>query len=506
MDDRSFCRGSRPGGATTVLLACGVFLLVLISRHSIAAFNDRPAAGQTIQRTMLTSTGERITPLDESRSASRVHSQVVSALTQNNDAGADPTTRRLPRRAEREAASGEGPICSLNSLPEYRLGPGDVVEVIYQLTRQKRPEPYQIDISDELEIIFPYTPQFNSKPAVRSDGKIDMPLIGEFEVAGKTTTQVDDELTSQYSTVLKRPEVQVRVLKSNAAIEELKRAITTSPRGQSRLEPVRPDGFISLPLVGDVLAAGLRVPEVSQSIIDKYRAVGVMDIDITVVLLEVRAPVAYVTGGVMSPGPVVLQGPTDVWRLVATAGGFTQDADPRHVIVVQCAGDHEKRVVLNHEEWLSSLNGSQNALIGRGDIVYVPKGTNMFVYVSGEVARPGPIPLQQGQALTVTQAIAAAGGVTDPGNECQVLLLRKKWFGRPCVEAVPYRQLFEPGQSCNGGSCPLPDTVLNPGDVLYVPRSPVGDFNKFARDYFKNGIWTILPFNFSAGYRLDHKD
>lgn len=384
-------------------------------------------------------------------------------------------------------------------LPDYRLGPGDVIEIIYQLTNRKRDEPYRIDISDELEIVFPYTPKFDARPVVRTDGKIDLPLIGEFDVAGRTTTEVNDEITSRCSRILHEPVVHVRVLKSNATIEELKRAITTSPRGQSRLEPIRPDGFISLPLIGDVSAAGLTIPELSQAIMLKYHEAGVVDIDVTVVLLEVRSPVAYVTGGVITPGPVILQGPMDVWRMIANAGGFTQDADPRHVIVAK-SGDNERRLVLSYAEWIASMDGRHNTVIQPGDIVYVPKNVDNYVFVAGEVVHPGPLPVQYNQTLTVSQAIATAGGLTDRGKECQVLVLRKGAFSKPIVCEAPYLQLFDPAYYKSNR--PPQDVVLKSGDIVFVPRSRVGDFNKFAKDYFRDGIWTVIPFNVTAGYQL----
>lgn len=387
-------------------------------------------------------------------------------------------------------------------LPEYPLGPGDVVEVIYQLTNRRTAEAYKIDITDELEFTFPYHDKFNSKATVSTDGKVDLPSVGSVEAAGKTITQLTDEVTSLYSTLLKEPVVRVNTTKSQAAIEELKKAITTSPRGQSRLEPVRPDGFISLPLVGDVRAAGLTVPQISAAVVEAYKRAGINTIDITVVLLEVRSPIAYVIGDVISPGPVVLQGPTDVWRLLASAGGFGPEADRRRVVVAKTKNGVEKRYVLDYAQWTHNLDGRHNVAIERGDIVYVTKMVERAVYVAGEVDKPGAVAMTQEQILTVSQAIASAGGVKLTGRECQPVILRRGLFNRPLVIPVDYRGLFD-AANYQDPNRPLPEDVrLKAGDVIFVPRTPIGDFDKFAKTYFRDGIWTIIPFNVTANYNL----
>lgn len=407
------------------------------------------------------------------------------------------TGARGHQGAQRLASSSD-----LSNLPPYQLGPGDMVEIIYQLTNQKRSEPYRVDIADELDIVFQYTPQFNAKVTVRTDGKIEMPIIGEFDTYGKTVAQVDDELTSCLSAVLKDPEISVRLVKSNGAVEELKKAITTSPRGQSRAVSVAPDGFISLPLIGEIRAAGLSPGDLARQIVGRYRDVRILDVDITVDLLETRSPVAYVTGDVVSPGPVVLQGPTDVWRLISNVGGFVSTADQSHVIVAKACGGAEQRLVLNYRRWLESTDPRNNTAIGRGDVVYVPRNSDTFVYVAGEVEKPGPIAVLADQPLTVVQAVATAGGIRDRGNECQVLILRRSFFGRPVVVEVPYGALINPASYRGPNGAPAEDTPLKPGDIVFVSRTRVGDFNRFAKTWFRDGIWTILPFGVSADYRL----
>lgn len=387
----------------------------------------------------------------------------------------------------------------------YRLGPGDVLEIIYQLKAVKRDEPYRINIMDDLEITFYYTPQMNRKETVRVDGKINLIMIGEVDVYGKTTVDVGNEITKRYSKFLKDPIVEVSVVKSNWAIEELKRAITTAPRGQSRLEPVRPDGFISLPLIGDIQLGGLTVPQASAAILEKYKAVGVLDIDVTVVLLEVKAPLAYVMGAVLRPGPVVVQEHDDVWRTIALQGGFSNEADRRHVLVAKSGVEGERRFVLDFEKWRMTFDPAENTTIRRGDIIYVPKAVDRFVYVLGSVEKPGRIPLDAETGITASQAVAMGGRINAGANESQILVLRRGSENEPIVLNVDLKAIMNPRNYDNPKDYSPRDPMLQPGDLVYVPNSIIGDIDRFAQTYFKDGLWTIVPADLTAVYQINSK-
>jgi polysaccharide export outer membrane protein len=386
----------------------------------------------------------------------------------------------------------------------FPLGPGDVVEVIYQLRNIRQEEAYKLEILDEIEISFFYTPRFNRQVVVRPDGKVEVPVIGEVQVTGLTTREIEELLVEAYAEHLKNPIIQVRVLKSNTAIEELKRAITTSPRGQSRLEPVRPDGFISLPLIGDVMVAGLTTDEARLAVTESYNKVGLGSVDVTVVLLEVKSPIVYMMGEVARPGPVVLDGPTDVWGAVAMAGGFTNAADPRDVLLAKSRGPEAgSRQKLNFLAWREG-DVKQTSLVRRGDTVYVPRAASRFIYVGGEVDKPGSFELGFEDHMTVSMAIAAAGGITFRAREAQVLVLRKSPENDPIILAFDLNTLFNIDSYNNPYDTVPADPRLQPGDVVFVPRRPVGAFNRFATTWFRDGIWTILPFSTHVNYTINN--
>lgn len=394
-------------------------------------------------------------------------------------------------------------IYKQSEVADFPLGPGDVLEIIYQLQNVGRDEPYELNVQDTVEIKFLYTPQYDRTLTVRTDGKVEFPIVGTVEMVGRTTASIREELVERYGEYLKDPVIEIRVIQSNRAIEELKRAITTAPRGQSRLEPVRPDGFISLPLIGDVRAAGRTVPELAKAIVDMYREARVVDIDVTVVLLEVKSPIVYVLGEVGKPGPTILDGPMDVWRVIGQSGGFTTDADRQHVVVARSTAGGEERFVKDFLRWQSSLDARESVPIERGDVIYVPKAKSRYVYVLGEVEEPQRIRLEPETVMRASQALAMGGRVLSSADRCQVLVLRTSENDEPVVIEVDFLALSDP-DSYNQAADYMPrDPVLQPGDVVYVSPSWIGDVNRFAEAWFRNGIWTIIPFNLNATYSLN---
>ncbi len=385
----------------------------------------------------------------------------------------------------------------------YKLGPGDMLEVIYQLKAVKRDEEYKLNLMDEIQVSFFYTPKMDRRVVVKTDGKINLPLIGDIEVYEQTAKQVEEVLVKKYSSVLKDPVIEVSIVKSNWAIEELKRAITTAPRGQSRLEPIRPDGYISLPLIGDALVAGLTVPQASERIRDQYISVGVRDIDVTVVLLEAKSPVVYVFGEVLRPGSIVVMEHDDLWRTIGMAGGFTAEADKRHVIVSKVTEEGEARLVLDFDKWKSTLDSGHNTEIVRGDIIYVPKINDRYVYLFGAVEKPGRISLDPEMSMTASQALSLGGRLMAGAKEKQVLVLRRSPEHDPIVISVDIKAVFNPKNYDDKKDYPPRDPYLQPGDIIYVPNQFIGDLDRFADAYFKQGIWTIIPFNLTATYNLN---
>lgn len=106
------------------------------------------------------------------------------------------------------------------------------------------------------------------------------------------------------------------------------------------------------------------------------------------------------------------------------------------------------------------------------------------VYVDGEVEKPNEIELRG--SLTVLQAIARAGGLKESGKLEDVLIIRRGSEQHPIVFRVNLQGVLE------GAGDTDQDISLSPYDIVYVPRSTIGDVNRFVHLYIRKNI----PFGF----------
>ena len=100
---------------------------------------------------------------------------------------------------------------------------------------------------------------------------------------------------------------------------------------------VRPDGMITLPLVGDLRAVGLR-PDALREVITKAAGKFLEDINVTVVIRQINSRKAFITGEVRTPGSYPLAGPRTVLQLIAVAGGLTEYADGKNITIMRTEG------------------------------------------------------------------------------------------------------------------------------------------------------------------------
>lgn len=115
-----------------------------------------------------------------------------------------------------------------------------------------------------IEVEFAFHPEMNRTVRVRTDGRIGIPRKNDISVAGNIAEEVKKDLTSVYADLLRDAEITVTIRQFNTKMEELLRAMSQPTDGQAKLVTILPDGQISLPLVQDMGAEGLTVPEVAQ--------------------------------------------------------------------------------------------------------------------------------------------------------------------------------------------------------------------------------------------------
>lgn len=139
----------------------------------------------------------------------------------------------------------------------------------------------------------------------------------------------------------------------------------------SREVPIRPDGRISLPLVGELEIAGLTAREAAALVASKLAA-WLRDPRVTVVVREVNAARFFVLGEVHRPGAFPLRSKITVLSALASAGGLTEWAHQSAIVLLRSRSDGTvERVVFDLRD---AVGGKEEAtiLLGPGDILYVP--------------------------------------------------------------------------------------------------------------------------------------
>jgi polysaccharide export outer membrane protein len=135
----------------------------------------------------------------------------------------------------------------------------------------------------------------------------------------------------------------------------------------SRVVPVRPDGLISLPLVGEVEAEG-KTPDQVAEIVRARLAPFVQDPRVVVIVREINAPRFFVIGEVAKPGGFPLRNRTSVLQALSLAGGPNEFASKGGIVVVRRGG---KRIHVNYGE-LVDHPAKRDFALQPGDTIVVP--------------------------------------------------------------------------------------------------------------------------------------
>ena len=138
----------------------------------------------------------------------------------------------------------------------------------------------------------------------------------------------------------------------------------------SQSAQVRPDGKITLPLIGDLDANGATPLELRETIAKSLKEY-ITNPTVTVIVVEALASKVYVMGEVTHPGTMELHGPTTILQALAMAGGFKEFANTKDVKVLRPkSGNGVETIRFNYKDM---LNGDAKPFYLRsGDTVVVP--------------------------------------------------------------------------------------------------------------------------------------
>ncbi|OFW14636.1 MAG: hypothetical protein A3F70_09295 [Acidobacteria bacterium RIFCSPLOWO2_12_FULL_67_14] len=209
------------------------------------------------------------------------------------------------------------------------------------------------------------------------------------------------------------------------------------------------DGAFTYPLLGRVSAGGMTLRAAEAYLKRTLVQRGLFrNPQITVAIDEYRSQKVFVIGEVRRPGVYPLSGSMTLVEALALADSASPDAGHEAVVVRQGAGAEDEEVIRANFRDLENGNLSQNVVLRDGDTVIVPRAETIYVF--GEVRAPGSYALRD-EDVTVIQALALAGGISERGSTGRVEIVR--------IIDGELREL----------KADLAD-VVRPGDTIVVPE------------------------------------
>ena len=140
----------------------------------------------------------------------------------------------------------------------------------------------------------------------------------------------------------------------------------------SRSVPVRSDGKISLPLVGELQAGGRTPLQLEQEVTKRLQSY-ISEPEVTIIVTDSRSQKVNILGMVARPGTYLLTSSTTVLDAIAMAGGFKDFAKQKSIYVLRQAPDGtQKRIPFNYKDVVKGKNPEQNTRLQPGDTVVIP--------------------------------------------------------------------------------------------------------------------------------------
>lgn len=222
-------------------------------------------------------------------------------------------------------------------------------------------------------------------------------------------------------------------------------------------------GYVQLPMVELVKVSGKTTREIQSDLKQAY-APHLINPWVTVELAETESAPLYFLGEFREPGVRYMKGATNVVEAVALAGGLSQEAYLPGARLLR--GDRICTVDLN--ALLRNGAFDQNVWMKPRDVIFAPRKEDMSVYVLGAVADPRAVPFGA-DGRTLLQVLAMAGGPV--AGQAQLGDIRVIRTASPTQGELI---IIDATRMLTGRGLDFP---LEPGDVVFVPRSALGDWN-----------------------------
>jgi polysaccharide export outer membrane protein len=175
--------------------------------------------------------------------------------------------------------------------------------------------------------------------------------------------------------ILSRREAQVEIATDNdqyvIGAEDVLYIHVWKEEAFTRTVPVRMDGKISLPLVQEIKAAGLTPLQLKEVLTRKLKEF-VENPVVSVTVAEANSYKVYVSGNVKTPGVYRLRSETSVAQIIPMAGGFTEWANQKKILIIRNENGREKRITVNYRKFIRGSDQDSNVILKTGDTIIVP--------------------------------------------------------------------------------------------------------------------------------------
>ena len=232
---------------------------------------------------------------------------------------------------------------------------------------------------------------------------------------------------------------------------------------------VKPDGTLTIAMVGDVKVSTLSINEAMVEISKKLRKYLMKPI-VSLIPASFRAQSYTILGKINKPGNYPVYETSKVLDTIADAGGFSigifknntiELADLEHAFIRRGTNV----LPVDFMELVRKGNPLHNIPLQDKDYIYIPSALNTEIYMLGEVKETGYFGYKE--RMTLTQLVSYAGGYTDKANIEEVAVIRG-YLDDPSVYLVNLEEVLE-GKST--------DFLLKPFDIVFIPKSNIGDWN-----------------------------
>jgi polysaccharide export outer membrane protein len=239
-------------------------------------------------------------------------------------------------------------------------------------------------------------------------------------------------------------------------------------------------GFITLPYIGKVQAAGFSPLDLEEELRKAYLEF-IHDPQITIFVREYRSFRVSVVGNVKQPGVLELRGRKTLLEALALAGGLNDEAG-RSIRLSRSGDEGVQSVVINLDQLAQSGDLRLNPSLLPGDVINVPRAGTF--YVEGMVKKPGAYPLLSD--TSVSQALATAGGVEETlARSSGTVIYRKGEDGQWSEIPIDLAAI---------GKGKVPDVPVQPDDVVVVPVSGPKFAVERVLGLVRVGVNTAVPF------------